>query len=193
VAYERYYRSSDDAERAEALKAHLQSVRRHMQALNAKAYADLEGIRSLDFVLMFIPVEGAFHLVLESAPEIFDQAFEKNIVVVSGTTLMVTLRTIRNAWRDVQQSRNAQAIAREAGLLYDKFVGFAEALELIGKQLDRARQAHRLARERLVSGRGNLVTRTQKLLELGVKARKTLPPEVAKMAMDDLNAEEKED
>jgi DNA recombination protein RmuC len=192
VAYERYYRSSDDAEREEARKAHLQSVRRHLQALSAKAYADLEGIRSLDFVLMFIPVEGAFHLVLESAPEIFDQAFEKNIVVVSGATLMVTLRTIRHAWRDVQQSRNAQAIAREAGLLYDKFVGFADALEQIGKQLDKARQAHRQARERLVSGRGNLVARTQKLLELGVKARKSLPPDVEKMALDDAASEELE-
>ncbi|MEJ2640886.1 MAG: DNA recombination protein RmuC [Desulfosarcinaceae bacterium] len=193
VAYERYYRSSGDTDREEALKAHLQSVRRHVQDLSAKAYADLDGIRSLDFVLMFIPVEGAFHLVLESAPEIFDQAFEKNIVVVSGTTLMVTLRTIRHAWRDVQQSRNAQAIAREAGLLYDKFVGFAEALELVGKQLDKARQAHRQARERLISGRGNLVTRTHKLLELGVKARKTLPPEVEKIALDDSGIEEAED
>jgi DNA recombination protein RmuC len=137
-------------------------------------------------------VEGAFHLVLENAPDIFDQAFEKNIVLVSGTTLMVALRTIHHAWQDEQQSRNAQVIAREAGLLYDKFVGFTEALELIGKQLEKARQAHRQARERLISGRGNLIGRTQKLLELGVKAKKTLPPELEKMAPATATEEEKD-
>ncbi|MDJ0783192.1 MAG: DNA recombination protein RmuC [Desulfosarcinaceae bacterium] len=179
VAYERYFRSDDAEERAAALQAHLQSVRRHVQALSAKQYSDLAGLRSLDFVLMFIPVEGAFHLVMEAAPELFDEAFERNVVLVSGTTLMVALRTIRHTWRDVQQSRNAQAIAREAGLLYDKFVGFADALETVGKQLDKARHAHRQARDRLVSGRGNLVGRTQRLLDLGVKAKKELPPEMA--------------
>jgi DNA recombination protein RmuC len=189
VAYERYHRS-EDAAQEEALKAHLQSVRRHMQDLSAKSYESLQGLRSLDFVLMFIPVEGAFHLVLEKAPELFDQAFEKNIVLVSGTTLMVTLRTIRHAWRDVQQSRNAQAIAREAGLLYDKFVGFTEALELVGKQLDKAQQAHRQARERLISGRGNLLGRTQKLLDLGVKAKKQLPVDIEKFAASEVAADE---
>jgi DNA recombination protein RmuC len=186
VAYERYYRSEDAQAREEALKAHLQSVRRHVQELGAKDYASLEGLRSLDFVLMFIPVEGAFHLVLESAPELFDRAFEKNIVLVSGTTLMVTLKTIRHTWRDVQQSRNAQAIAREAGLLYDKFAGFCEALELVGKQLDKARQAHRQARDRLVSGRGNLLGRTQRLLDLGVKAKKHLPADMEKLPTDEV-------
>jgi DNA recombination protein RmuC len=190
VAYERYHRSEDTETREEALKAHLQSVRRHVQELSAKDYAALEGIRSLDFVLMFIPVEGAFELVLEKAPELFEQAFERNIVLVSGTTLLVTLRTIRHAWRDLQQSRNAQAIAREAGLLYDKFVGFTEALELVGRQLDKARQAHRQARDRLVSGRGNLLGRTQRLLDLGVKAKKQLPAEIEKMAADNPAADE---
>ena len=185
VACERYYRCEDAKGREEALKAHLQSVRRHVQELSAIDYAGLEEIRSLDFVLMFIPIEGAFHLVLEHAPELFDQAFGKNIVLVSGTTLMVTLRTIRHAWRDVQQSRNAQVIAKEAGLLYDKFVGFAEALELVGKQLDKARQAHRQARDRLISGRGNLVGRTQKLLDLGVKAKKILPADLDTAASDE--------
>jgi DNA recombination protein RmuC len=131
-------------------------------------------------------VEGAFQLVLESAPELFDQALEKEIVLVSGTTLLVTLRTIQHTWRDVQQSRNAQAIAREAGLLYDKFVGFAEALEAVGKQLDKARQAHQQARDRLISGRGNLVGRTQKLLDLGVKAKKTLPTDMDTAADDEV-------
>ncbi len=186
VDYERYHRSSDPQERAAALKAHVQAVRRHIQGLSVKGYEALEGIRSLDFVLMFIPVEGAFQLVLESAPELFDQALEKEIVLVSGTTLLVTLRTIQHTWRDVQQSRNAQAIAREAGLLYDKFVGFAEALEAVGKQLDKARQAHQQARDRLISGRGNLVGRTQKLLDLGVKAKKTLPTDLDTAADDDV-------
>jgi DNA recombination protein RmuC len=185
VAYERYYGSEDAKGREAALKAHLQSVRRHVQELGAKDYAGLEGLRSLDFVLMFIPVEGAFHLVLKRAPELFDQAFEKNIVLVSGTTLMVTLKTIRHTWRDVQQSRNAHAIAREAGLLYDKFAGFCEALELVGKQLDKARQAHRQARDRLVSGRGNLLGRTQRLLDLGVKAKKHLPVDMENLALDE--------
>ena len=175
TAYERYHSATDERRRSSAIKEHLASVRSHIKGLNRKQYENLQGIRTLDFVLMFIPIEAAFLVTLEHDRSIFSDAFGKNIVVVSPSTLMVTLRTIQNIWRNVAQNENALEIARQAGGLYDKFVGFLESLEEIGRQLDRAKEAYRTARERLATGRGNLVRRTEQLISLGVKAGKMLP------------------
>ena len=173
--YERYHASSDETVRAAAIKAHLASLRAHLKGLSEKHYEDLEGIRTLDFVLMFVPIEAAFFAAVEHDRNLFTEAFEKNVILVSPSTLLVTLRTIHNIWRYADQNENALEIARQAGGLYDKFIGFIEAIEEVGRQLDRARDAYRMARDRLSTGRGNLVRRAEHLKALGVKANKALP------------------
>ena len=180
--YEAYYSAEDPVQKEKALKAHIESLRAHIRALAAKSYEGLEGVRSLDFVLMFVPIEAAFLAAVEKDRALFSEAFEKNIMVVSPSTLLVTLRTIQNIWRYEYQNRYALEIAKRAGALYDKFVGFVEALEEIGRQLDRARTAYQTAYDRLVGGRGNLVRRSQELKALGVKAGKELSQEVLEMA-----------
>ena len=124
---------------------------------------------------MFVPIEAAFFAALEHDRALFGEAFDKNVILVSPATLLVTLRTIHNIWRYADQNENALEIARQAGGLYDKFIGFIEALEEVGRQLDRARDAYRTAKDRLRSGRGNLVRRAEQLKALGVKANKNLP------------------
>jgi DNA recombination protein RmuC len=183
-AYERYHASTDETVRATAIKAHLASLRNHLKGLSKKHYEDLEGVRSLDFVLMFVPIEAAFFTAVEHDRSLFSEAFDKNVILVSPSTLLVTLRTIHNIWRHADQKENALEIARQAGGLYDKFVGFIEALEEVGKQLDRAKEAYRTARDRLSTGRGNLVRRAEQLKALGVKANKALPESYA----EDLDA-----
>lgn len=178
-AYERYHASSDETVRATAIKAHLTSLRTHFRGLSEKHYEDLEGVRTLDFVLMFVPIEAAFFTALEHDRALFSEAFEKNVILVSPSTLLVTLRTIHNIWRNADQNENALEIARQAGGLYDKFVGFVEALEEVGRQLDRAKEAYLTARDRLRKGRGNLVRRAEQLIALGVKANKALPASYA--------------
>ena len=178
-AYEHYHASTDETVRATAIKAHLTSLRAHLKGLSEKHYEDLEEVRTLDFVLMFVPIEAAFFTALAHDRSLFTEAFEKNVILVSPSTLLVTLRTIHNIWRSADQNENALEIARQAGGLYDKFIGFIEALEDVGRQLDRAREAHRLARDRLCSGRGNLVRRAEQLKALGVKANKALPDSYA--------------
>ena len=178
-AYERYHAASDETARTAAIKAHLTSLRTHLKGLSEKHYEDLEGIRTLDFVLMFVPIEAAFFSALEHDRSLFTEAFEKNVILVSPSTLLVTLRTIHNIWRYADQNENALEIARQAGGLYDKFIGFIEALEEVGRQLDRAKEAHRTARDRLCLGRGNLVRRAEQLKALGVKANRALPESYA--------------
>ncbi len=182
--YETYYSAEDPVEKETALKSHIESLRTHIRTLASKSYEDLEGVRSLDFVLMFVPIEAAFLVAVERDRDLFSEAFEKNIMVVSPSTLLVTLRTIQNIWRNEYQNRYAIEIAKKAGALYDKFVGFAEALTEVGEQLDKAKAAHQLAADRLASGRGNLIRRTGELRALGVKASKELPPHLIAMADD---------
>jgi DNA recombination protein RmuC len=183
--YEAYYTAEDPGEREAALKSHIEALRTHVRTLASKSYEDLEGVHSLDFVLMFVPIEAAFLAAVERDRDLFGEAFEKNIMVVSPSTLLVTLRTIENIWRNEYQNRHAIEIARKAGALYDKFVGFVDALKEVGEQLDRARTAHQLATDRLVSGRGNLIRRTDELKALGVKANKELPADLIEMAGDE--------
>lgn len=181
-AYEAYFSAEEGKAKEDALKAHIESMRSHIRALAAKRYDDLEGIRSLDFVLMFVPIEAAFLAAVDRDRELFSEAFEKNIMVVSPSTLLVTLRTIESIWRNEYQNRHALEIAKKAGGLYNKFVGFVDALEEVGQQLDKAKAAYQTAHDRLVHGRGNLVRRTQELKQLGVKAEKELPRKMIEMA-----------
>jgi DNA recombination protein RmuC len=174
-AYEAFYNAEAPDEKERYLAAHIDALRNHIRSLSEKRYDALEGVRSLDFTLMFIPIEPAFLAAVEREGKLFSEAFEKGIVVVSPSTLLVTLRTIQNIWRHEYQNRHALEIAQRAGGLYDKFVGFVEALEEVGSQLDRARKAYRTAHDRLAGGRGNLIRRTQQLKELGAKAAKALP------------------
>ncbi len=181
-AYEAFYNAEEPDEKDRHLSDHIDSMRNHIRGLAAKSYDALEGVRSLDFTLMFVPVEAAFLAAVEKDGVLFSEAFDRNIMVVSPSTLLVTLRTIQNIWRNEYQNRNAMEIANKAGGLYDKFVGFVSALEEVGRQLDRARDAYRTAHDRLVAGRGNIVRRTQELIELGVKAGKKLPQQMIEAA-----------
>ncbi len=182
VAYERYVRAEEDAEREKALKEHLLSINAHLKGLEAKKYDELPGVKSLDFVLMFIPIESAFMLAIEKDNEIFRKAFDQNIMIVSPSTLLVTLRTIENIWRYEHQNKNALEIADRAGKLYEKFAGFVEDLEKIGSQLETTRKTYDAAHNKLTSGRGNLVSRAQGLIELGVKSRKQISSETSQDA-----------
>ncbi len=185
VAYEQYVRAETDEVRENAVKHHLMSINGHLKGLEAKKYEELPDLKSLDFVLMFIPIESAFMLAIEKDDQIFRKAFEKNIMIVSPSTLLVTLRTIQNIWRYEYQNKNALEIADRAGALYDKFVGFVDDLEKIGNQLDATRRAYDGAHNKLTSGKGNLVTRAQGLIELGVKSRKQLPAAIRQAAEPD--------
>jgi DNA recombination protein RmuC len=182
VAYEKYVRTEDVDERNQAVKQHLLSINAHLKSLESKRYDELPGVKSLDFVLMFIPIESAFMLAIDKDSEIFRKAFDQNIMIVSPSTLLVTLRTIQNIWRYEYQNKNALEIAEKAGNLYDKFVSFVADLERIGDHIDYTRKAYDGAHNKLVSGKGNLISRTQMLIELGVKSRKQMPDSVLQEA-----------
>jgi len=185
VAYEKYVRAETEGEKEIAVKEHLLSINSHLKGLESKKYEELPGLKSLDFVLMFIPIESAFMLAIEKDNEIFRKAFEKNIMIVSPSTLLVTLRTIQNIWRYEYQNKNALEIADRAGALYDKFVGFVDDLEKIGSQIEGTKRAYEGAHNKLTSGKGNLITRAQGLIDLGVKSRKQLPASIRQAAEPD--------
>ncbi|MBW2505833.1 MAG: DNA recombination protein RmuC [Deltaproteobacteria bacterium] len=175
TAYEKYCSADTEEKRGKRLKEHILSIRTHIKTLGDKRYEELKGIRTLDFVLMFLPIEGAFWTAIESEQGLFNEAFDKNIMLVSPSTLLATLRIINNIWRYEDQNKNALIIAKKAGDLYDKFVGFVEALDDVGQKIDKARESYQTARNRLTDGRGNLVRRSLELRQLGVKAQKELP------------------
>lgn len=185
TAYEKYCSAATEETRDKRLKEHLLSIRAHVKTLSGKRYEELEGIRTLDFVLMFMPIEGAFWTAIESEPGLFNEAFNKNIMLVSPSTLLATLRIINNIWRYEDQNRNALIIAKKAGDLFDKFVGFVEVLDDVGQKIDKARESYQTARNRLTEGRGNLVRRTTELRQLGVKAQKELPEGLVAQALEE--------
>ena len=182
VDYERYFHAEDEQSKQQCLRQHLTSMRAHIKGLGDKDYESLEGVNSLDFVLIFVPVEAAFMLALDQDPDMMRDAYDRGIIVVSPSTLMVTLRTIKNLWRYADQNRNAQLIADKAGALYDQFVLYVEALDEVGRHLDKSRDAWDTARKRLSAGRGNLVKRTQELKKLGAKTKKTMPDDLDSQA-----------
>lgn len=175
TAYARYTQASDPKSAEQALSAHIQSVRQHIKDLSAKNYDEIEGLNTLDFVFMFIPVEPAYLLALQQDSQLFDDCFQKRIMLVGPSTLLATLRTIAHIWRNEQQNQNALNIAKEGGNLYDKFVGFVTTLESVGKNLNQAQDQFQRAMKQLCSGRGNLVGKAKKLRQLGVQSNKTMP------------------
>ena len=174
TAYVRYTQSQSEDEARTHLAEHVQSVRRHVAELSAKQYSDIDGLTTLDFVFMFIPVEPAYLLALQQDGSLFQECFDKRIMLAGPSTLLATLRTVANIWRNEQQNRNALAIAEEGGRLYDKFAGFVETLQKVGKGLDAAQTAYHQAFGQLKDGRGNLIGRAQKLHKLGLKTGKQI-------------------
>ncbi|MCL5031532.1 MAG: DNA recombination protein RmuC [Bacteroidetes bacterium] len=175
VAYEKYCSGEDENERSSALREHILSIKNHIKNLSSKNYQQLYQIQSLDFVLMFLPVEPAFSLAVQYEAGIFNEAFEKNIVIVSPSTLLATLRTIASIWRQENQNKNALEIARQSGALYDKFVGFVDDLINVGNKIDAAKGSYSDAMKKLHEGSGNLVSRAEKIKILGAKTTKSLP------------------
>ena len=182
VAYERYFNAEDDYSREAALQEHIASVRNHIRLLSRKDYQQLPGLRSLDYVLMFIPVEPAFLLAIDRQPEFISEALKNNIMLVSPTTLLVALRTIANLWRYEHQSRNAQQIADRASRLYDKMRLFVDDMSAIGQGLDKAQDNYRQAMKKLASGRGNLLAQAESFRELGVEVKREINPELTEKA-----------
>ena len=174
TAYARHMEASDSALAEQELLAHIQSIRQHIQGLSAKNYAGIADLSTVDFVLMFIPIEPAFLSALKAAPNLYQDALAKNIVLVCPSTLMATLRTVAHLWRQDQQNKNAMEIARQCASLYDKFVGFVEDLEQIGKRLDQAQSSYHDAFNKLKSGKGNLIKAAERVKELGVKPSKMI-------------------
>jgi len=181
--YERLVNADDD-DKERYLKAHVNSIKKHVDQLSDKNYQDLYDIESPDFVLMFIPIEPAFAVAVNDDNSLYNKAFEKNIVIVTPSTLLATLRTIDTMWNNEKQQRNAIEIARQAGALYDKFEGLVSDLTGVGKKIDAAKTDYSAAMNKLVDGRGNLITSVEKLKKLGAKAKKSLPETILKRAQD---------
>src|SRR5690606_7410706 len=184
TAYERYCTAEDEAERMAALREHCASLRNHCRGLAAKSYQHL-GIRTLDFVLLFVPIGPADSEAVRHEPELFGYALERNIVIVTPSTLLATLRTIHNIWRFEHQNRHALEIAEKAGRLYDKFVGFVADLDEVGRRLAAAQRAHEDAFRKLSHGRGNLVKTAEDIKALGARAAKSLPAELVEEAAEE--------
>jgi len=176
TAYERFFNGDSDAEREAALQAHVQSLRNHIRELGRKNYHQLPGVRSLDYVLMFVALEPAFLVALEREPGLIKQALEHNILLVSPTNLMVALRTIENLWRYERQNQNAQLIASRAAKLYDKLRMFTDDLQQVGEALDKAHGSYDKAVNKLCQGRGNAIRQLEQLRDLGVEVSKPIAP-----------------
>lgn len=182
--YERMVNSDDD-ERTMYLKAHVNSIKKHVDQLSAKNYQDLYDIESPDFVLMFIPIEPAFAVAINEDNSLYNKAFEQNIVIVTPSTLLATLRTIDTMWNNEKQQQNAIEIAKQAGALYDKFEGLVQDLTGVGKKIDAAKIDYSAAMNKLVEGKGNLISRVEKIKKMGAKAKKALPESIIKRASED--------
>lgn len=174
IAYERYSSAETDEQRLVFLKEHISSIRKHIKDLSSKNYQNLYEINSLDFVLLFIPIEPAFSIAVENDAELFNEAFERNIVVVSTSTLLATLRTIASIWRLENQNKNSVEIARQAGDLYDKFSALLDDLITVGAKIKDTDKSYEAAMNKLVNGRGNLISRVENLKKLGVKTSKQI-------------------
>ncbi|HIF5633528.1 TPA: DNA recombination protein RmuC [Vibrio parahaemolyticus] len=189
VAYERYFNAETDAERDRALSAHLTALRAHIKGLSMKDYHKLKGIQSLDYVLMFIPVEPAFQVAIQADPSLIKDAMEQNIILVSPTTLLVALRTIDNLWRNERQNENAKLIAQRATKLYDKLRLFIDDMEGLGGALDRANQTYQGAMNKLATGRGNVIRQAESFRQLGVEIKRPISSDLTQLAQSDAFSE----
>lgn len=185
TAYEQYVNSDNDQDKERFVKEHLNSLKRHVEQLSEKKYEDIYKITSPDFVLLFVPIEPAFAVALNQDNTLYNKAFERNIVIVTPTTLLATLRTIDTMWNNEKQQRNALEIARQAGALYDKFEGLLKDLINIGKKIDATKADYSAAMNKLVEGRGNLITSVEKLKKMGAKAKKALPEKIIQRANEE--------
>ena len=178
TAYEKYANAESDEEREEYLKAHLLAVRTHIKSLSEKNYSQLFDGGALDYVLMFVPIEAAFALIVQEGQELYNEAHEKNIIIVSPATLIATLRTVANIWRHEYQNRNALEIAKQGGALYDKFKSFVDDLVKVGQSLKSTQSTYEDAMKKLYSGKDNLIRKTERLKELGAKTSKQMDPKL---------------
>lgn len=185
AAYERYFNCEDDNARSQYLVQHVASIKGHIKGLGNKDYQALKEIKTLDYVLLFIPIEAAFLLAVEEEPDLVTMALNNNIMLVSPTNLLVALRTINNIWQYEYQNRNAQQIAEQGAKLYDKFVGFITEMEKVGKSLDNAHASFEGAMNKLNNGRGNIVRQVEKLRELGVQPNKKLSESYQRLTHDE--------
>lgn len=185
VAYERYFHAQTESERARALSEHLLALRAHIKGLGQKDYHQLKGLQSLDYVLMFIPVEPAFQVAIQADPSLVKEAMEQNILLVSPTTLLVALRTIDNLWRNDRQNQNAKLIAERASKLYDKLRLFMEDMEGLGGALDRANQNYQGAMNKLATGRGNALRQAESFKQLGVEIKRSINSEWVEKAQNE--------
>jgi len=185
TAYEKYSNEEDDNLRNNYLREHINSIKRHVEQLGEKNYQDLYQMESPDFVLLFIPIEPAFAIALNEETSLYNKAFEKNIVIVTPSTLLATLRTIDSMWTNQKQQENAYEIARQAGALYDKFEGFVADLVKVGNKIKDSKTEYDAAMNKLVEGKGNIVTSVEKLKKMGAKAKKSLPESVLRRAESD--------
>jgi DNA recombination protein RmuC len=185
TAYERYVNSEEESEKAQHLKEHVNALKRHVEQLGSKNYHDLYQMDSPDFVLLFVPIESAFATALNEDNTLYNKAFEKNIIIVTPSTLLATLRTIDSMWTNQKQQENAIEIARQAGALYDKFEGLVTDLIKVGKRMDEAKIEYSGAMNKLSEGSGNLINRVESLKKMGAKAKKSLPDVLLKRASED--------
>lgn len=185
IAYERYFHAESDQERESALSNHLAAIRAHIKGLSLKDYHQLKGIQSLDYVLMFIPVEPAFQIAIQADPSLVKDALDHNILLVSPTTLLVALRTIDNLWRNERQSQNAKIIAERASKLYDKLRLFVDDMQSLGGALDKANQSYQGAMNKLVTGRGNVIRQAESFKELGVEVKRPISADLTQLAQND--------
>jgi DNA recombination protein RmuC len=174
-AYTEFVNTEDATEKEKFLKLHLLSIHNHIKLLGEKGYQMLDAFDTPDYVLLFMPIESAFSLALQNDAELFNYAWDRNVVIVSPTTLLATLRTIASIWKHEKQTQNAIEIARQGGLLYDKFVSFLTDLEKVGNQLDTVKKSYDEAHKKLSSGSGNIIGKVEKLKELGARTSKSLP------------------
>ncbi|MGC9458678.1 DNA recombination protein RmuC, partial [Vibrio genomosp. F10] len=185
VAFERYFNADNDQDKAQALSNHLLALRAHIKGLSQKDYHQLKGIQSLDYVLMFIPVEPAFQIAIQADPNLVKDAMEQNIIIVSPTTLLVALRTIDNLWRNDRQTQNSQLIAERASKLYDKLRLFVDDMEGLGGALDKANQSYQGAMNKLATGRGNVIRQAESFKSLGVEVKKPISSNLVEVAQND--------
>jgi DNA recombination protein RmuC len=178
VAYERWINEESEILKIDYLKEHVNSIKRHVEQLGNKNYHDLYQIESPDFVLLFIPIEPAFAIALNEDSALYNKAFDRNIVIVTPSTLLATLRTIDSMWANQKQQENAFEIARQAGALYDKFEGFVADLVRIGNKIKDTKNEYDSAMNKLVDGKGNLISSVEKLKKMGAKAKKALPENI---------------
>ena len=180
TAYEQYINSDEEMSKSTFASLHVNSMKKHVDELSAKDYTKLKGVETLDFIFMFVPIESALLMAMEQDPTLFDYAFKKRVVLVGPTTLMVSLRAVENTWKYEHQQKNAQEIAKRAGLLFDKFVGFIESVEKLGKQIATAQKSYDEVFNRLHVGAGSITTQFQKLEKLGAATSKTLPEHIVR-------------